>query len=68
MSKLDTKTRKNQKKKMTENKWKLEKEEAERLEAQKKQKELCLQKIRKIIESPTQSPVPSSNLPPRKSP
>ena len=43
-------------KKMADQKHKLEKDRAERLQAEKKQEELRLQKRKKIIESPTQSP------------
>ena len=45
---------------MAEQKHQLEKDRAERLQAEKKQEELRLQKRKKIIESPTQSPIPSS--------
>ena len=38
----------------------LEKDRAERLQAEKKQEELRLRKRKKIVESPTQSPIPSS--------
>jgi hypothetical protein len=47
-------------KKMADQKHKLEKDRAERLQAEKKQEELRLRKRKKIIESPTQSPIPSS--------
>ena len=47
-------------KKISENKRTLEREEAERLEADKKQEELRWRKRKKIVESPTQSPLPSS--------
>lgn len=44
-------------KKMADQKHKLEKVRAERLQAEKKQEELRLRKRKKIIESPTQSPI-----------
>jgi len=47
-------------KKMADQKHKLEKDRAERLQAEKKQEELRLRKRKKIVESPTQSPIPSS--------
>ena len=47
-------------KKKADEKHKLEKDRAERLQAEKKQEELRLRKRDKIIESPTQSPIPSS--------
>ena len=60
MIKLEKERKEIEMKKMSENKRKLEREEAERLEAQKKQEELILRKRKKIVESPTQSPLPSS--------
>ena len=42
MMKLDKERKENEKKKMSENMWKLEREEAEWLEAQKKQEKLRL--------------------------
>ena len=60
MMKLDKERIEKEMKKMSENKRKLEREEAERLEAQEKQEELRLRKWKKIVESPTQSPLPSS--------
>ena len=38
---------------MSKNKWKLEREEADRLEAQTKQEELRQRKREKIVKSPT---------------
>ena len=60
MMKLEKERKENEMKKMSENKRKLEREEADRLEAQKKQEELRLRKRKKIVESPTQSPSPNS--------
>lgn len=60
MIKLEKERKEIEMKKMSEKKRKLEREEAERLEAQKKQEELILRKRKKIVESPTQSPLPSS--------
>ena len=60
MMKLEKERKENEMKKMSENKRKLEREEADRLEAQKKQEELRRRKKKKIILSPTQSPLPSS--------
>ena len=60
MMKLEKETKENEMKKTIENKEKLESEEADRLEAQKKQEELRLRKRKKIVESPTQSPLPNS--------
>ena len=60
MVKVAKKRREIEMKKISENKKKLEREEADRLEAQKKQEELRRRKKKKIILSPTQSPLPSS--------
>ncbi len=60
MMKLDKERREIEMKKISENKRTLEREEAERLEAEKKQEELRRRKRKKIVESPTQSPLPSS--------
>jgi hypothetical protein len=60
MMKLEKERKENEMKKMSENKWKLEREEADRLEAQKKQEELRLRKRGKNVESPTQLPLPNS--------
>jgi hypothetical protein len=62
MMKLEKERKENNNKKMSENKQKLEREEAEMLEAQKKNKRslLRLGKREKFIKSPTQSPLPSS--------
>jgi hypothetical protein len=60
MMKLEKERKEKELKKMSENKRKLEREEADRLEAQKKQEELRLRKRKKIVESPTQSPLPNS--------
>jgi hypothetical protein len=60
MMKLEKERKEKELKKMSENKRKLEREEADRLEAQKTQEELRRRKKKKIIESPTQSPLPSS--------
>jgi len=60
MVKVDKERREIEMKKISENKRKLEREEADRLEAQKKQEELRLRKRKKIVKSPTQSPLPSS--------
>lgn len=60
LMKLEKERKENEMKKMSENKRKLEREEADRLEAQKKQEELRRRKKKKIILSPTQSPLPSS--------
>ena len=60
MMKLEKERKEKEMKKIRENKQKLEREEADRLEAQKKQEELRLRKRKKIVESPTQSPLPSS--------
>ena len=49
ISKLEREIREKKMEKMAENKRKLEKEEAERLEAQKKQEELCLWKKKNRI-------------------
>ena len=53
MVKVDKERRENEMKKISENKRKLEREEAERLEEQKKQEELRLRMRKKIVESPT---------------
>ncbi len=60
MIKLEKETK--EKEKMVGNKWKLEKDEADMVEAQKvqKQEELEHKKKRRIIESPTQSSLPKS--------
>ncbi len=60
MMKLEKERKEKEMKKIRENKQKLEREEADRLEAQKKQEELRLRKRKKIVESPTQSPLPNS--------
>ena len=60
LMKLEKERKENEMKKMSENKRKLEREEADRLEARKKQEELRLRKRKKIVESPTQSPLPTS--------
>jgi hypothetical protein len=60
MMKLEKDRKEKELKKMSENKRKLEREEADRLEAQKKHEEQRRRKKKKIIESPTQSPLPSS--------
>ena len=60
MMNIDKERRENEMKKMSENKRTLEEEEAERLEATKKQEELRRRKRKKNVESPTQSPFPSS--------
>ena len=59
MVKVDKERREIEMKKISENKRTLEREEAERLEVEKKQEELR-RKRKKIVESPTQSPLPSS--------
>ena len=60
MMKLEKERKEKELKKMSENKRKLEREEADRLEAQKTREELRRRKKKKIIESPPQSPLPSS--------
>ena len=60
--KLEKERKENELKRMSENKQKLEREEADRLEAQKKQEELRRRKKKKIILSPTQSPTQLSRL------
>ena len=57
MMKLDKGRKENEK---NEKQRKLEREEAEPLKVLKKQEELRLRKTKKIVESPTQSPLPSS--------
>jgi hypothetical protein len=60
MMKLEKERKEKEMKKISENKQKLEREEANRLEAQKKQEELRLRKRKKIVEYPIQSPLPIS--------
>ena len=60
MINLNKERKENEMKKMNEKKRKLEREEAERLEVLKKQEELRQRKRKKIVESPTQSLLPSS--------
>ena len=60
MMKLDKERKEMVMKMMNENQRKLEREEADRFEAQKKQEELRRRKRKTIVDSPTQSPLPSS--------
>ena len=57
MMTLEKERKEKEMEKIKENKQKLEREEADRLDAQKKQEELRLRKRKKFIESPTQSPL-----------
>ena len=59
IQKLDKERQEAKLKKMADQKHKLEKDRAERLQAEKKEEELRIRKRKKIIESPTQSPIPS---------
>ncbi len=57
MMKLENERKEKEMKKISENKQKLEREEADRHEAQIKQEELRLRKREKVMKSPTESPL-----------